>query len=97
MELRFVKGNFEHGKFKLQYRKITGYGADHLWVDVPCVKQERESFWCPHITFDLNYEKNKRKWYVGGGWGLWATDETMFCPICGAEKPKSALSKKEMK
>ena len=37
MELRFVEGNFEHGKFKLQYRKVTGYGADHLWVDVPCV------------------------------------------------------------
>ena len=42
MELRFVEGNFEHGKFKLQYREApTDWRKDNCiipWVDVPCVK-----------------------------------------------------------
>ena len=87
MELRFVEGNFEHGKFKLQMGKEVE--PDRIeWVDVPCVKEEAKvEHWCEHVQKALDYDKNKRRWYVGGGWGLWATDETMFCPICGAKKP----------
>jgi len=40
MELRFVEGNFEHGKFKLQYRhEWDGTEAPTSWEDVPCVKE----------------------------------------------------------
>jgi hypothetical protein len=33
MELRFLEGNFEHGRFKLQYRD-----NDEDFKDVPCAK-----------------------------------------------------------
>ena len=41
MELRFIEGNFEHGKFKLQFRD-GGELRDECvpWKDVPCVKEE---------------------------------------------------------
>ena len=57
MELRFVEGNFEHGKFKLQYREpdYSDDGEQTLnWVDVPCVKEE------PEITLDSGIELIKR-------------------------------------
>lgn len=42
MELRFLEGNWPHGKFKLQFRKKTDckdiVGA---WIDVPCVNDEK--------------------------------------------------------
>ena len=38
MELRFLEGNFEHGKFKLQYRQERSDLTFSEWVDVPCVK-----------------------------------------------------------
>ena len=50
MELRFLKGNWEFGKFKLQYREdhpspyISG---DHLpgpWLDVPTVSEPKKEF-----------------------------------------------------
>jgi hypothetical protein len=43
MELRFLEGNFEHGKFKLQYAEpVQGMKNVYHWHDVPCVKDEPE-------------------------------------------------------
>ena len=56
MELRFVEGNFEHGKFKLQYKEYPDDDEDGCvkWVDVPCVKEETE------IPLDSGIELIKR-------------------------------------
>jgi hypothetical protein len=72
MELRFVEGNFEHGKFKLQYREphpsayIKGGTMDGPWLDVPCVELKK---WCEHMRENL----------TPGDW--------KYCPYCGAVKP----------
>lgn len=53
MELRFLEGNWEHGRFKLQM-KSDGFFGNHEgkpiegWVDVPCVKEEKKKEWCEH-------------------------------------------------
>lgn len=79
MELRFLEGNFEHGKFKLQMRE---YGMND-WKDVPCV-QEKPKFWCEHMT----YATACSMWNCSGeGWGMGVADDVNFCPICGKEKP----------
>jgi hypothetical protein len=53
MELRFVEGNFKHGKFKLQMGKEVE--PDRIeWIDFPCVKEE------PEIPLDSGIELIKR-------------------------------------
>ena len=55
MELRFVEGNFEHGKFKLQFQRGWNGTQDSMeWKDVPCVKEE------PKIPEDSGIELIKR-------------------------------------
>lgn len=36
MKLRFVKGNFDCGKYKLQYQDTD---PQYGWIDVPCVEE----------------------------------------------------------
>jgi hypothetical protein len=78
MELRFLEGNFEHGKFKLQYREFDMHNQITDWKDVPCVKANPK--WCEHIHFD-NFEWHFRDWSLN------LTEQMIFCPICGAVKP----------
>ena len=88
MELRFLEGNFEHGRFKLQYREkhpsayIKGDTMDGPWLDVPSVKSPKD-VWCEHIVkgdFGKDWEHSfghNRK--VPSCWKM--------CPICGKERP----------
>lgn len=92
MQLRFLEGDFKHGRFKLQYRDGDGLKDECVpWKDVPCEKEEPK-IWCEHIHWrkiDWDHSEQFYNWYIhAGGWGLQPTTETMFCPICGKERPK---------
>jgi hypothetical protein len=92
MELRFVKGDFEHGKFKLQQRQeVQPYMQAVEWQDVPCVELNPEKEWCEHLV-----KNDKRLFWVFDFTGgkeehcnKWNADlyRFQFCPICGKEKP----------
>lgn len=86
MELRFLEGNFEHGKFKLQMRE---YGMND-WKDVPCEKDEKK--WCEHITWrHLNGGSLEAYWILepqsGKDKERYLCDAIKFCPYCGTVKP----------
>ena len=91
MELRFLEGNFEHGKFKLQYRKpempppnMCGSGIFYgEWTDVPCVKEEPKK-WCEHFYLDVY---NKIPWWRCKDSNEAALASYNFCPVCGTPKP----------
>jgi hypothetical protein len=88
MELRFVEGNFEHGKFKLQYRHDWDGGEEKGWIDVPCVKEEKEQ-WCEHVVLDRGrYFLCEEKEPFGDN--KKCADYWIMCPICGAVKPSEA-------
>ena len=92
MELRFVEGNFEHGKFKLQYREgQDGTASMQTWKDVPCVKEEPKK-WCEHINFRHRTGGSFEAHWILEPLGakhqeLCLCDAAKFCPICGAKKP----------
>lgn len=88
MELRFLEGNWEHGKFKLQYKE--GVTHDAPWIDVPSVKEEQG--WCEHIKLSgnnnqavwmfypiNNFAENDPVQRVSPDWEL--------CPVCGTRRP----------
>ena len=84
MELRFLEGNFEHGKFKLQMREI-GPNKYTDWKDVPCEKEETPR--CPCGACRLNCADGDA-WYCQT---LVVTLQTgMYCQNCG-NKLKEAL------
>jgi hypothetical protein len=91
MELRFVEGNFEHGKFKLQYREPTmpppnmcGTGTFYgEWKDVPCVKEEPRTCSCGMSQTEKPFQ------VCVDGYSL----NVYFCPQCG-ERLREAGEKK---
>lgn len=40
MELRFLKGNWEFGKYKLQYMPFHGEDGKKVWADVPMAEDK---------------------------------------------------------
>ena len=77
MELRFVEGNFEHGKFKLQQRTATD------WADVPCVKEESRT--CP-----CGMSQREKPFQVCvDGYSL----NVYFCPQCGERLREAGVKK----
>jgi hypothetical protein len=55
MELRFLKGDWEFGKYKLQYRHFgsdKGFGSGTPWIDVPTEISSEPS--------DLNYDNTTK-------------------------------------
>jgi hypothetical protein len=91
MELRFLEGNFEHGKFKLQYREPTipppnvcGTGIFYgSWKDVPCEKEELK--WCEHWKqFKDDYNRMIWKPRQPPSWDNYTPD---YCPWCGTRRP----------
>jgi hypothetical protein len=89
MELRFVEGNFEHGRFKLQYRYDIRDSGSTEWRDVPCVKEEtKRVHWCEHMTHESGYWLLKKPHHVCVSMGI--DHSVKFCPLCGAKRPVEA-------
>ena len=84
MELRWLEGEFKHGKFKLQYRDhLTSAAGSCGWVDVPHVKEEVH--WCEHwVQFKDNFNKMRWKARQLFPWADYIPD---YCPWCGAKRP----------
>lgn len=94
MELRFLEGNFDHGKFKLQFKnelsdlQVGSPGKKcEVWLDVPCVQEETKPEWCKHLSYSslLNswtFESSKKNQSLNADFHCF-----IFCPICGAKKP----------
>ena len=80
MELRFLEGEWDHGKFKLQQRTTTD------WKDVPCVKKSTEKPWCEHIR-DYENPKGVFHGYFDKASGADAR-KWLCCPTCGIRRPK---------
>lgn len=71
MKLRWLKGNFAEGSYRLQYEGNGG------WVDVP-VAEERT--WCEHnilVDGDWQYKEN----------GEPIEFKVMYCDVCGKKRP----------
>ncbi len=92
IELRFLKGKWEFGKFKLQYRKVSpvdntsGEIRVEDWTDVPIVNESPE--WCEHWKRDIKGNwlhdtdtKDKFKY-------LYEPPNYLFCQWCGKPRPK---------
>jgi hypothetical protein len=84
MELRWLEGEFKHGKFKLQYRqRVAPNGPFSHWTDVPCEKEK--VWWCEHWE---RYEDRhgKMRWRTTTS-SPWEDYIPNHCPLCGAKRP----------
>jgi hypothetical protein len=73
MKLRWLKGNFPEGKFRLQYE--GGYGE---WLNVP-IGEDR--VWCEHNIWSddgWQYKEN----------GEPIEYKVMYCDVCGKRRPE---------
>ena len=77
MEIRWLEGKWEFGKYKLQYRE--GCTHDCEFMDVPVEKELPE--WCEHITM------GNAGYWTFRDWRLNLVQQIMFCPLCGKERP----------
>ena len=93
MQLRFLKGNWKFGNFKLQYRNdiplAQGGTAQTDWTDVPISEEENPStcgsaFMPKHAVVEEETECKHE-------WVTCYEDSVPFCRHCTIRQPKSPV------
>ena len=97
MELRFLKGNWGFGKFKLQYSPFFDENRKKVWIDVPTLglseEVEKKGF-SQETLHELDPINNEKKSEEGKVWcehqlfveSLHCQHTFKFCPICGTPR-----------
>jgi len=95
MKLRWVKGDLEFGKYKLQYQhefKDCEFGEVGKrvgeWQDVPVEEEKKE--WCEHLILmeREGFKHLESYWgFMRNGNAQNIAKDWVICPICGAKKP----------